>query len=97
MYGSHAEFAVAVISRCVPQAERDPEFRSAVCSLVPMMNRVMAQNNTVDVYERYFEEATAEDIAAAAPDVKGLTVFKDPHAVDSGGACNRTAVSVGTD
>ena len=76
------------------QIERDSEYRSSVCSLIPVVSRAMHQNNTVDVYERYFEESSADALAVGAPNMKSLAVFKDPHSVEAGGTCNRTAVAV---
>ena len=37
------------------KAEKDEDYKSAVKALGPVISRCMKQNNTIDIYEEYFE------------------------------------------
>jgi dynein intermediate chain 2, axonemal len=67
--------------------ERDEDFRTTVTALAPVVMRVMKQNNTVDLYENYFEN-DLDNHTAEATAIKSLAVFRDPSSV------TRTAASV---
>ena len=46
-------------------------------TLVPRVQRCMKQNNTVNIYEEYFQEKET-DHCSEPPFAKGLAVFRDP-------------------
>lgn len=48
----------------------------------------MRQNNTVNIYEEYFDREEAGQYCSEPPSAKGLAVFRDPSPV------KRTATSV---
>lgn len=50
----------------------------------------MKQNNTVNIYEEYFQEDNGTDHCSEPPTAKGLAVFRDP----SGEGMTRSATSV---
>lgn len=60
------------------KAEKDEEYKSSVRYLAPIIERCMKQNNTIDIYEEYFEGVDA-DHSSEPPSAKGLAVFRDPN------------------
>ena len=42
------------------KAEKDEEYKNAMKLLGPMIGRCMKQNNTIDIYEEYFEGVSAD-------------------------------------
>ena len=42
------------------KAEKDEEYKSSVKYLAPIIERCMKQNNTIDIYEEYFEGVDAD-------------------------------------
>ena len=52
-----------------------------------MIGRCMKQNNTINIYEEYFDGVQA-DHSSEPPSAKGLAVFRDPNDV------KRTATSI---
>lgn len=75
------------VTRFRKKAEKDESYLSAMRTLVPIVDRCMKQNNTVDVYEQYFEDEVFEH-CSGPPSAKGLAVFRDPSPV------KRTATSI---
>ena len=45
------------VSRFRKKAEKDEEYKGAVKMLAPVIARCMKQNNTIDIYEEYFDTA----------------------------------------
>eukprot|EP00455_Lapot_gusevi_P050973 TRINITY_DN7502_c0_g1_i3.p1 TRINITY_DN7502_c0_g1~~TRINITY_DN7502_c0_g1_i3.p1 ORF type:complete len:605 (-),score=131.23 TRINITY_DN7502_c0_g1_i3:30-1796(-) len=56
----------------------DVKYKQAVRYLVDVSSRVVEQNNSVDMYEIYFEDDTT-DLSSEPPSAKTLTVLRDPH------------------
>ena len=77
----------ADVARFRKKAEKADEFKSTVRSLGPMIERAAMHNNTIDIYEEYFE-GTWIDHSSEPPSAKGLAVFRDPSEV------RRTASSI---
>ena len=75
------------VKRFRKKVEKDDDFQYAIKSLVPRVQRCMRQNNTVNIYEEYFEGLETNH-CAEPPFAKGLAVFRDPSKV------NRTVTSV---
>eukprot|EP00979_Chaetoceros_neogracilis_P018491 scaffold10662_cov308-Chaetoceros_neogracile.AAC.1 len=75
------------VTRFRKKAEKDESYLSAMRTLVPIAERCMKQNNTVDIYEQYFEDDAFEH-CSGPPSAKGLAVFRDPSPV------KRTATSI---
>jgi len=69
------------------KAEKDEEYKNAVKALGPVIAACMRQNNTIDIYESYFEGDIA-DHSSEPPSAKGLAVFRDPSDI------KRTATSI---
>lgn len=69
------------------KAEKDDDYKHAVKALGPIISRAMLQNNTIDIYQEYFE-GTDVDHSSEPPSAKGLAVFRDPNEV------KRTATSI---
>ena len=59
------------------KAEKDDEFKASVKNLCPITQQCMRQNNTVDIYQDYFEDETG-DYSSEPPSAKGLGVLRDP-------------------
>jgi len=68
------------VTRFRKKAEKDEPYLSAMRALAPIAERCMKQNNTVDVYEQYFENDTFEH-CSEPPSAKGLAVFRDPSPI----------------
>jgi len=69
------------------KAEKDEAFQFAIKSLVPIVERCMKQNNTVDAYEHYFSKFETEKFTDHVS-AKGVAVFRDPSSI------KRTATSI---
>eukprot|EP00560_Eucampia_antarctica_P008617 CAMPEP_0197825794 /NCGR_PEP_ID=MMETSP1437-20131217/2834_1 /TAXON_ID=49252 ORGANISM="Eucampia antarctica, Strain CCMP1452" /NCGR_SAMPLE_ID=MMETSP1437 /ASSEMBLY_ACC=CAM_ASM_001096 /LENGTH=89 /DNA_ID=CAMNT_0043425955 /DNA_START=194 /DNA_END=460 /DNA_ORIENTATION=+ len=48
------------ISRFRKKAEKDEQYQSVMKTLGPIVERCMKQNNTVNAYEQYFENADTD-------------------------------------
>jgi len=77
------------VKRYRKKVEKDEEFQFAMKTLVPRVQRCMKQNNTVNIYEEYFQEDNDTDHCSEPPFAKGLAVFRDPSDV-----LTRSATSV---
>ncbi len=75
------------VKRFRKKVEKDEDYQYAMKTLIPRVQRCMKQNNTVNIYEEYFEGLEA-DHCSEPPFAKGLAVFRDPSQV------TRTATSV---
>jgi hypothetical protein len=69
------------------KAEKDEAFQFAMKSLVPIVERCMKQNNTVDAFEHYFSNFESEKFTDPVS-AKGVAVFRDPSLI------KRTATSI---
>ncbi|KAL9185252.1 hypothetical protein ACHAXT_003029 [Thalassiosira profunda] len=70
------------------KVEKDEEYQYAMKTLIPRVQRCMKQNNSVNVYEDYFQGIDSNAHCSEPPFAKGLAVFRDPSPV------TRTATSV---
>ena len=68
------------VTRFRKKAEKDEHYLNAMRSMAPIAERCMNQNNTVDVYEQYFED-NAFQHCSGPPSAKGLAVFRDPSPI----------------
>ena len=75
------------VTRFRKKAEKDEDYRASVKSLGPIIARCLKQNNTIDIYEKYFEGNNI-DHSSEPPSAKGLAVFRDPNEI------KRTATSI---
>jgi len=75
------------VARFKKRVEKTDEFKDAVKGLAPVIERAAMQNNTVDIYEDYFD-GTWMDHSSEPPSAKGLAVFRDPSEI------TRTATSI---
>jgi dynein intermediate chain 2 len=75
------------VKRFRKKVEKDEDYQYAMKTLIPRVQRCMKQNNTVNIYEEYFE-GLETDHCSEPPFAKGLAVFRDPSSV------SRTATSV---
>lgn len=64
------------VTRFRKKAEKDESYHNAIKNLGPIVERCMKQNNTVDIYEQYFEDDRIEH-CSEPPSAKGLAVFRD--------------------
>lgn len=69
------------VTRFRKKAEKDESYQNAIKILGPIVERCMKQNNTVDIYEQYFENEDTEDLSSEPPSAKGLAVFRDPSPI----------------
>jgi len=75
------------VKRFRKKVEKDEDYQYAMKTLIPRVQSCMKQNNTVNIYEEYFE-GLETDHCSEPPFAKGLAVFRDPSSV------SRTATSV---
>lgn len=75
------------VSRFRKKAEKDEEYKSSVKYLGPIVAKCMRQNNTIDIYQEYFD-GNDIDHSSEPPSAKGLAVFRDPNEI------KRTATSI---
>jgi dynein intermediate chain 2 len=66
------------VQRFRKKAEKDENYKSSVKMLGPVLDRCMRQNNTIDIYEEYFQGEMV-DHSSEPPSAKGLAVFRDPN------------------
>ena len=75
------------VNRYRKKAEKDDDYKTTLKALGPIISRCMRQNNTIDIYEEYFDRDD-RDWSGEPPSAKGLAVFRDPNAT------KRTATSI---
>ncbi len=68
------------VTRFRKKAEKEESYLNAMRKLAPIAERCMNQNNTVDIYEQYFENDVFE-YCCEPPSAKGLAVFRDPNPI----------------
>jgi len=59
---------------------QDAKHRTAAADLSKVAESCVKQNNTIDIYQQYFE-GDSIDMTAEPPSAKGLAVFRDPNSV----------------
>jgi dynein intermediate chain 2 len=65
------------VSRFRKKAEKNESYQHAMRTLGPIVQKYMKQNNTVDIYEKYFDDNDGE-YCSEPPSAKALGVFRDP-------------------
>jgi len=68
------------VKRFRKKVEKDEDYQYSMKSLFPMVQKCIKQNNTVNIYEEYFD-AKETDHSSEPPLAKGLAVFRDPSSV----------------
>ncbi len=68
------------VKRFRKKVEKDEDYQYSMKSLFPMVQKCMKQNNTVNIYEEYFEKQET-DHSSEPPLAKGLAVFRDPSSI----------------
>eukprot|EP00935_MAST-01C_sp_MAST-1C-sp1_P000029 g29.t1 len=66
------------VQRFCKKQEKSDEFKSSVKMLGPILDRCMRQNNTIDIFEEYFDGDTT-DYSSEPPSARSLAVFRDPN------------------
>lgn len=64
--------------RFLRKIENDPSFNATLMTLARRVEECVMQNNSIDVYEEYFEGMT-EDHSSEPPSARTVTVFRDPN------------------
>ena len=67
-------------NRFKKKVEKDEEYKATVKGLGPILEDCIKQNNTIDIYEEYFEGSVV-DHSSEPPSAKGMAVFRDPNVV----------------
>lgn len=68
------------VSRFRKKTEKDDNYLAALRTLVPIAERCMKQNHTVDIYEQFFEGPLVSHYSEPSS-AKGLAIFRDPSQV----------------
>lgn len=64
------------VERYLKKANKDSSTKMAVQTLGFIVDTCIKQNNTIDIYENYFEGESV-DVSSEPPSAKGLAVFRD--------------------
>mmetsp|Transcript_10581 Transcript_10581/g.15980 ORF Transcript_10581/g.15980 Transcript_10581/m.15980 type:complete len:599 (+) Transcript_10581:73-1869(+) len=75
------------VNRYRKKAEKDDDYKTTIKVLGPIISKCMRQNNTIDIYQEYFD-TDDRDWSGEPPSAKGLAVFRDPNST------KRTATSI---
>uniref|UniRef100_A0A7S2FLW6 Dynein intermediate chain 3, ciliary n=1 Tax=Octactis speculum TaxID=3111310 RepID=A0A7S2FLW6_9STRA len=68
----------ADVNRFRKKAEKQEDYQESVQAIRPIIDCCMKQNNTIDIYEKYFD-GVETDHSGEPPTAKGLAVFRDPE------------------
>jgi len=71
---------VEQVTRYRKKVEKDEAYIGAVMQLGGVMEHCIKQNNSIDIYEEYFEDVDVESIDEAAS-AKTINVFRDPNEI----------------
>jgi dynein intermediate chain 2 len=65
--------------RLIRRIKNDDQYSSSVCNLTYQTQEAIAQNNTIDLFEKYYSEAdaTEDNIVSEPPSAKTVSVFRD--------------------
>ncbi|NXM51781.1 DNAI2 protein, partial [Illadopsis cleaveri] len=63
------------------EVEREEVYTKNVQRLGSLMEHYIRQNNTIDIYEEYFEEEEEEEEEEEHPSAKIINVFRDPNKI----------------
>ena len=69
------------VDRYLKKQSKEPKFKASVRDLGKLVEESVRQNNTLDIYERYFEDAEALTIASEPPSMRAVAMFRDPSAI----------------
>ena len=75
------------VNRFLKKFNKEEKLKIKVQKLGHIVETAVKQNNTIDIYEEYFDGAMT-DHSSEPPSAKGLAVFRDPHSI------KRTATSI---
>ncbi|NWZ39622.1 DNAI2 protein, partial [Brachypodius atriceps] len=63
------------------EVEREEVYTKTVQRLGSLVEHYIRQNNTIDIYEEYFEEEEEEEEEEEHPSAKTINVLRDPNAI----------------
>lgn len=66
--------------RLLRRIKNEVGYQSAVCNLIKTAETAIQQNNTIDLFEDYFQEVV-EEYASEPPSCKTVAVFRDPNEI----------------
>jgi dynein intermediate chain 2 len=69
------------VDRFLKKTNKDPKFKATIASLGRNIEQCVKQNNTMDIYEQYFQGPDLFAVASEPPSMKNIAVFKDPSPV----------------
>ena len=69
------------VDRYLKKQSKEAKFKASVKELGRVVEESVRQNNTLDIYERYFEDAEALTLASEPPSMRAVAMFRDPSAV----------------
>jgi len=65
--------------RLIRRIKNEPGYQSAIVNLARVADQVIQQNNTIDLYEEYFEGLEDDIITYSPPSCRTVAVFRDPN------------------
>jgi len=69
------------VDRYLKKQSKEPAVKASVRELAGRVEDCVKQNNTLDIYERYFEGSEELSLTSEPPSMKNVAVFRDPSPV----------------
>merc|ERR1740130_21300 len=66
--------------RLLRRIKNEPGYQSAGINLIKTAEQAIQQNNTIDLFEDYFQQVE-EEYSAEPPSCKTVAVFRDPNEI----------------
>uniref|UniRef100_A0A8C9ARQ7 Dynein axonemal intermediate chain 2 n=1 Tax=Prolemur simus TaxID=1328070 RepID=A0A8C9ARQ7_PROSS len=61
------------------KVEKDENYINTIMQLGSIMEHCIKQNNAIDIYQEYFDDAETVEVMDEAPSAKTINVFRDPQ------------------
>ena len=69
------------VDRYLKKQSKEPKFKASVGALAAVAEQSVKQNNTLDIYEQYFDGEDTLKLTSEPPSMKAVSVFRDPSPV----------------
>ncbi len=69
------------VDRYLKKVAKEHKFKASVQQLASIAEQSVKQNNTLDIYEQYFDGADTLKLTSEPPSMKAVGVFRDPSPV----------------
>ena len=69
------------VDRYLKKASKENKFKTSVAGLAQLAEQSVKQNNTLDIYEQYFDGADTLKLTSEPPSMRAIGVFRDPSPI----------------